>query len=95
MRVSCSANTQCQNTFGSFECFCNEGFEEVETANGVICGDIDECADPTTCHPSAVCNNSPGEWSCNCPEGTSQVAGSSPIECVQDDPCASVECVQG
>ena len=95
MRVSCSANTQCQNTFGSFECFCNPGFEEVETANGVICGDIDECDNPTTCHPSAVCTNFPGEFGCNCPEGTSQVAGTSPIECVQDDPCASVDCVQG
>lgn len=36
-----------------------------------MCKDIDECAQPRTCHPNAVCTNTPGKFFCSCKSGYS------------------------
>ena len=41
----CGQNAQCKNTWGSFECECNDGFEM--NALG-ICVDVNECDHPDT-----------------------------------------------
>ena len=49
----CDTNAHCINTFGSFECVCDNGFN----GNGTRCADIDECSDDPTLCENGVCLN--------------------------------------
>ena len=56
----------CNNTAGSFHCFCDRGYESSD--NGRTCGDIDECS--TQIHNcQQVCVNTDGGFRCECDEG--------------------------
>ena len=59
----CSENGFCENTHGSYNCVCKDGFE----GNGQLCEDIDECAQMThDCDENSSCENEDGSFSCKC-----------------------------
>ncbi|EGD78621.1 tamm-Horsfall protein [Salpingoeca rosetta] len=63
---NCDINATCNNTVGSFECTCNEGFE----GNGTVCVNINECERGTfVCHPNATCIDTIGSYTCECKPG--------------------------
>ncbi|XP_065194002.1 adhesion G protein-coupled receptor L4-like [Sycon ciliatum] len=56
----------CINSYGSFGCECNTGFD----GNGRECEDVDECtAGVHQCNEHAMCNNTVGSYSCYCQSG--------------------------
>ena len=60
---SCSPNAFCENTVGSYNCVCNEGF----AGDGRTCEDMNECS-MRPCHLMADCSNSIGSFACECVE---------------------------
>ena len=78
---NCNENAWCNNTFGGFECYCNDGW----FGDGVECADSDECAendmamtvanvtdmlwDTNECHADGFCTNSLGGYNCTCNDG--------------------------
>ncbi|XP_061925122.1 epidermal growth factor-like protein 6 isoform X1 [Entelurus aequoreus] len=66
----CPYNRQCVNTFGSYFCKCQEGYN-LKYVNGKHdCVDVDECASSTNkCSHQAVCLNNQGSYKCRCKSG--------------------------
>ncbi|CAB4002444.1 fibrillin-2-like isoform X48, partial [Paramuricea clavata] len=65
---NCHNNATCNNTDGSFECSCNEGY----SGNGTSCENIDECVDRShDCHYNATCTDTDGSFNCSCNSGFS------------------------
>ncbi|XP_068733708.1 uncharacterized protein [Montipora capricornis] len=63
---SCSHVAVCNNTSGSYNCACKEGY----VGDGRNCSDIDEClTEEHNCSHVAVCNNTIGSYNCTCQEG--------------------------
>ena len=62
-------NGRCSNTFGSYMCTCNEGYELDEKA--VKCIDINECLQDSFRCGVGQCVNLDGSFECVCPEGYS------------------------
>jgi hypothetical protein len=91
----------CENTAGSHNCICADGYEFVDD----ICVDIDECATGNhICEPSAVCENrnmrnDNNRYECVCPEGTEEhiifgarelnPRASAIVTCADIDECAN------
>jgi hypothetical protein len=75
---NCHEHASCSNTFGSFSCSCNFGFQSIGDRSGIVCKDDDECAlQSHDCHKHADCQNIPGSFTCSCKEGfTDGVDGS-------------------
>ncbi|XP_015246281.1 PREDICTED: epidermal growth factor-like protein 6 isoform X2 [Cyprinodon variegatus] len=69
-KTVCPYNRQCVNTFGSYYCKCQDGFD-LKYVNGKYdCVDLDECEDEThKCSQHAVCLNTPGSYRCRCKPG--------------------------
>lgn len=64
----CSANSECKNTLGSYECICGPGY----TGDGKVCTDINECQLGThKCGQNAECQNLVGSYKCICNAGYS------------------------
>ncbi|XP_017775137.1 PREDICTED: fibrillin-1 [Nicrophorus vespilloides] len=63
----------CENTNGSYECSCYEGYYLNETTRA--CVDIDECIDEYSNDCDQLCLNTPGSYSCECQEGFSLIEG--------------------
>ena len=60
---------KCQNSLGSFQCICDDGFSIKERLEDG-CTDDDECAlDLYHCDPFARCRNTNGSYDCTCREG--------------------------
>ncbi|XP_071210588.1 epidermal growth factor-like protein 6 isoform X1 [Salvelinus alpinus] len=66
----CPYNRQCVNTFGSYYCKCQNGYE-LKYVNGKYdCVDNDECvANTHQCSHRAVCLNTQGSYKCKCKHG--------------------------
>ncbi|XP_044163643.1 uncharacterized protein LOC122947998 [Acropora millepora] len=62
----CDKNGICNNTVGSYNCTCKQGYSSAE---GKRCKDIDECQISSPCHVNATCRNSDGSYSCSCNYG--------------------------
>ena len=77
---SCPENSSCNNTFGSYDCTCDSGFE---LGNDDSCQDINECLKPGSAshvcsyEPEGICTNTIGSYTCSCPQG---MGGSGTIE---------------
>uniref|UniRef100_A0A3P9HSZ3 EGF-like-domain, multiple 6 n=1 Tax=Oryzias latipes TaxID=8090 RepID=A0A3P9HSZ3_ORYLA len=66
----CPYNRQCVNTFGSYYCKCQDGYD-LKYMNGKYdCLDLDECASSThKCSRHADCLNTHGSYKCSCKSG--------------------------
>ena len=64
----CFQFSSCNNTFGSYECLCDEGF--LMNNDGTVCNDIDECTvTPNICGGLGTCENTIGSYDCICDTG--------------------------
>lgn len=66
----CPFNRQCTNTFGSYYCKCQPGYD-LKYVNGKYdCVDINECVSNThKCSHHAECINTHGSYKCKCKQG--------------------------
>lgn len=69
----CGNNSRCDNTEGSYECVCQNGFEK-DSGNPNNCNDIDECSKGLDDCPS-ICENTVGNFTCKCPDGYEDKTG--------------------
>ncbi|XP_057707781.1 epidermal growth factor-like protein 6 isoform X1 [Corythoichthys intestinalis] len=66
----CPYNRQCVNTFGSYFCKCQKGYDLKYVDGKYDCVDLDECASSTDkCSAQAVCLNTQGSYKCKCKSG--------------------------
>eukprot|EP00117_Sycon_ciliatum_P028055 scpid33951/ scgid22636/ Fibrillin-3 len=77
----------CENTMGSYRCFCNNGYEHKQHWNDIECKDKDECSEirhlcnqPSN-QGSGKCVNTPGSYYCNCSSGYSATPTSNGTLC--------------
>ncbi|KAI5090144.1 vitamin K-dependent protein S precursor [Silurus meridionalis] len=78
----------CQNTPGSFNCFCYSGYYQHDV---IHCIDINECRlHPNQCQEPSRCVNSPGSYKCECPTG--YVYNLTSHECEDIDECEQDLC---
>uniref|UniRef100_A0A8C5M282 EGF like domain multiple 6 n=1 Tax=Leptobrachium leishanense TaxID=445787 RepID=A0A8C5M282_9ANUR len=69
-KVTCSFNRRCVNTFGSYYCKCQHGFELKYVNGRYDCIDINECLMTThKCSLHGDCINTPGSYKCRCKQG--------------------------
>ncbi|XP_022805413.1 signal peptide, CUB and EGF-like domain-containing protein 2, partial [Stylophora pistillata] len=62
----CDVYAECNNTLGSYNCTCKDGFH----GNGTYCSDSNECSEGTHgCDMNADCNNTLGSYKCTCKDG--------------------------
>ena len=70
----CPANSHCENTIGSYDCKCDDGYEKAGTGTFDVCNNINEC-DTTNSKNNAcddnisVCQDNDGSYTCECNEG--------------------------
>ena len=61
--TSCHEYSSCSNNIGSYECFCNDGFVDInesDRADETECVDIDECEIKSDeCDENSRCKNEP------------------------------------
>ncbi|KAJ8378349.1 hypothetical protein AAFF_G00243690 [Aldrovandia affinis] len=66
----CPYNRRCVNTFGSYYCKCQIGYDLKYFDGKYDCADIDECATAVhTCSHHAECLNTQGSYRCRCKPG--------------------------
>ncbi|XP_068121412.1 epidermal growth factor-like protein 6 [Hyperolius riggenbachi] len=69
-KVTCPFNRRCVNTFGSYYCKCQNGYELKYVNGRYDCIDINECLLNThKCSPNSDCLNTPGSYKCRCKQG--------------------------
>ena len=80
LKSPCRTNSECKDTYGSYECPCITGFYE----SGSFCYNTNECGDGThTCPENSACIDTNGSYDCRCSIGYS---GES---CLNIDECAA------
>ncbi|XP_073470963.1 epidermal growth factor-like protein 6 isoform X2 [Aquarana catesbeiana] len=69
-KVTCPFNRKCVNTFGSYFCKCQNGYDLKYVNGRYDCVDINECLMKTyKCSPHSDCLNTPGSYKCQCKQG--------------------------
>ncbi|XP_069828547.1 epidermal growth factor-like protein 6 isoform X2 [Dendropsophus ebraccatus] len=69
-KALCHFNRRCVNTFGSYYCKCQHGFDLKYVNGRYDCLDINECLVGThKCSPHSDCLNTPGSYKCRCKQG--------------------------
>uniref|UniRef100_A0A8B9I667 EGF like domain multiple 6 n=1 Tax=Anser brachyrhynchus TaxID=132585 RepID=A0A8B9I667_9AVES len=69
-RAVCSFNRRCVNTFGSYYCKCQLGYELKYISGHYDCVDVNECvANTHRCNLHAECLNTDGSFKCKCKQG--------------------------
>ncbi|XP_044536450.1 nephronectin isoform X4 [Gracilinanus agilis] len=69
-RALCPRFRQCVNTFGSYICKCQKGFDLMYIGGKYQCHDIDECSlGQYQCSSFARCYNVHGSYKCKCRDG--------------------------
>ncbi|XP_066434167.1 epidermal growth factor-like protein 6 isoform X2 [Eleutherodactylus coqui] len=69
-KALCPLNRRCVNTFGSYYCKCQHGFELKYVNGRYDCVDINEClVSNQKCSPHSDCLNTPGSYKCRCKQG--------------------------
>ncbi|KAK4832248.1 hypothetical protein QYF61_021600 [Mycteria americana] len=69
-KAVCSYNRRCVNTFGSYYCKCQLGYELKYISGRYDCVDVNECVTNThTCNLHAECLNTEGSFKCKCKQG--------------------------
>nr|XP_042696103.1 epidermal growth factor-like protein 6 isoform X3 [Chrysemys picta bellii] len=69
-KAICSYNRRCVNTFGSYYCKCQIGYELKYVRGHYDCVDINECAASIhKCNVHAGCLNTQGSFKCKCKQG--------------------------
>ncbi|OCT92398.1 hypothetical protein XELAEV_18015457mg [Xenopus laevis] len=69
-KASCPINRRCVNTFGSYYCKCQIGYELKYVNGRYDCIDINECLLNThKCSINADCLNTQGSFKCRCKQG--------------------------
>ena len=73
----------CENTIGSFNCICRDGFKTVLSDYGqdFFCEDVNECDKNNTCSERSTCENLVGGFKCNCHSGFQNETCSDVDEC--------------
>ena len=66
LRSDCPANSKCENTYGSYDCVCVDGF--ADDGNGE-CDNINECRDVIGTCRNGECRDTMGGFVCDCNEG--------------------------
>ncbi|XP_067936745.1 fibrillin-2-like [Watersipora subatra] len=69
MQMDVCKHGTCTNTFGSFDCDCDDGY--ALTSNNRTCTDMNECTELGMC-PNGVCHNMDGAYKCLCNTGYRQ-----------------------
>ncbi|XP_034042567.1 epidermal growth factor-like protein 6 isoform X2 [Thalassophryne amazonica] len=66
----CPFNRKCVNTFGSYYCKCQDGYDLKYVEGKYDCVDLDECTSGThKCSHHATCLNTQGSYKCRCKSG--------------------------
>ncbi|XP_043917236.1 nephronectin isoform X2 [Protopterus annectens] len=69
-KAVCPMYRKCINTFGSYLCKCQDGFDLTNIAGKFQCIDVNECATGRHyCSNVAVCYNTIGSYKCKCKKG--------------------------
>ncbi|KAM6094499.1 epidermal growth factor-like protein 6 isoform 3-T3 [Chlamydotis macqueenii] len=69
-KAVCSYNRRCVNTFGSYYCKCQLGYELKYINGHYDCVDVNECVTDThRCNLHAECLNTKGSFKCKCKQG--------------------------
>ncbi|KAK1169817.1 epidermal growth factor-like protein 6 isoform X1 [Acipenser oxyrinchus oxyrinchus] len=69
-KALCPFNRRCVNTFGSYYCKCQIGYDLKYVHGKYDCVDTDECATSThKCSVNAECLNTQGSYKCKCKHG--------------------------
>ncbi|XP_043940493.1 adhesion G protein-coupled receptor E1-like [Protopterus annectens] len=92
--VDCGTNALCNNTAGSYYCYCKTGYNSSSgnvtfmNKNKSTCQGIDECQRyKDVCGDHSICNNITGSYSCACQPGFSFSSGNNTFGCKDIDEC--------
>ena len=78
--MTCDKNAECNNTLGSYECYCKKGYY----GNGQDCYNVNECiTGEHDCHENALCIDKIGSYSCPCKHGYKEEGK----KCIDIDEC--------
>uniref|UniRef100_A0A8C1G092 Adhesion G protein-coupled receptor F3b n=1 Tax=Cyprinus carpio TaxID=7962 RepID=A0A8C1G092_CYPCA len=70
----CGPNSVCNNTVGSYNCWCMSGYNVTDPNLPInsnnTCKDVNECVEISdVCGPNSICNNTVGSHNCSCMTG--------------------------
>ena len=86
---NCPGNSECVNTDGDFECYCNKGYHmEIKANDAILCSDVNECDENVAeCHENSECVNTDGAYKCQCFTGYTGDGFSTGSGCNDRDEC--------